>query len=145
MTATKKIQLTDQHIDPRSKYDPELIKLIMPIMSEGGGLAEILAAMGISKPTHYIWMDKYPDYRDEVEKGVVASESWWVNYLRQNLGNKSANVGLIVFSMRNMFGWLTKDAEAPQVIISAEASDDLDLAAAKKAAMKIIKEHAKKD
>lgn len=104
-----------------SKYTSEICETIETIMSEGLSKMELSLALNISRDTLYRWIEKYPEFKHAVAKGMERSKAWHIKQLRRGMMGeiKKFNVGAATLLMRNMFDWNGADKQG-QTNISIE-------------------------
>lgn len=67
--------------------------------SRGLSITEARTEIDISKNLWAHWMKHWPEFREVVERFLDLSESWWLAFGRDNLGNKFFNAGLYANQM----------------------------------------------
>jgi hypothetical protein len=55
----------------RSKYEPEIVEIILNAIRDTGGDRPGWEAGGISKDTFYEWINRYPDFSDQVKRAKL--------------------------------------------------------------------------
>lgn len=89
-----------------SRYKPEFAAQLPDLMAHGEAAVEVMAHFGITKPTFYQWLEKYPEFREAYDLARVKSEAWWTQ-----LGRKGASCevaiqpGVWLMNMKNRFKW----------------------------------------
>jgi hypothetical protein len=91
-----------------TKYNPEMCKKVIELMSEGASLCEVAAKLGICEDEIDEWKEKMPEFSDAIKKGKLLSQVWWEKQGRLNLANKHFNYTLWYANMKNRFGWSDK-------------------------------------
>jgi hypothetical protein len=92
---------------PREIEDlPEnFVDIITDMMkTEGASIKEVCAELNITPYRHGKFM-KDERYKQAFEDGVSFAEAWWMTQGRKNLENKSFNVGIYAFQMKNRYKW----------------------------------------
>jgi len=69
---------------------------------------EIAAEFGISVYTLREWSEKYLEFNTAFEVGKALHEAWWLQEGKNNLDNRSYNVGLYKFLTGNKLGYSDK-------------------------------------
>lgn len=93
---------------PRRVRAPEDLPLdFEDQMEEMGGqglsITEARAALDISHTLWAHWFRHWPEFREVVERFLDLAESWWLNFGRENLGNRFFNAGLYQTQMAMRF------------------------------------------
>jgi hypothetical protein len=70
---------------------------------EGLSITEVRANLDIGVTVWLRWFREWPEFRETVERFLDLSESWWLSFGRQNLGNKFFNGGLYMTQMALRF------------------------------------------
>lgn len=89
-----------------SIYDPDVHPArVIELMREGDSIVAVCYDFGITRGTHYNWVEKYPEYKEAVEHGKVASQAWWEKQLKQGTIGKIPyfNSNAAAFSMKARF------------------------------------------
>ena len=86
-------------------WTPQRKRQLELLFYNGGSVIEACHILGIVKQTFYNWYDKYDDFREVVDFGKVAAESWWIQKGRDNVDNKRFNHALWLLMMVNKFKW----------------------------------------
>lgn len=76
--------------------------------SDGAGDIEIARLLKITKKKFYALIEESPAFAEFVERGRTLSEAWWYERGRTALFDKTLNVALYNFIMKNRFGWADK-------------------------------------
>lgn len=88
------------------KYDQSLLDKIVPLYKDGASDIEVAVELNVSRKGYERWMKRYPEFREEVEKGREFSEAWWRKLGRAGAaGMKNVNSALWFGNMKNRFGW----------------------------------------
>ena len=111
-----------------TKYNSEMCKKVIELMSEGASLCEVAAKLGICEDEIHEWKEKIPEFSDAIKKGKLLSQVWWEKQGRLNLTNKNFNYTLWYMNMKNRFGW--RDKQDVQLDISEGTSGVIILPAA---------------
>ncbi len=83
-------------------------EVLIEAYSNGAGDIEIARLLNITRKKFYQLCDDSPAFAEFVEKGRTLSEAWWYEKGRTALWDKSFNVALYNFNMKNRFGWADK-------------------------------------
>ena len=94
-------------------YREKMLPVLLDMASKGASVVEVCAKIGISKETHYQWLNKdseyfNKDYSDVALRAKELCEAWWIAYGRENLkeiGGKRINSNIYALHMMNRFGW----------------------------------------
>lgn len=79
----------------RISYDEEShCKLIIDILSNGGDIYKFCTEIGISDRTFYNWKKNHPEFKEAYEIGNTACTQYWIEDLKNNVGNKDLNTPL---------------------------------------------------
>lgn len=101
----------------KPKYDPEYAKRLPDMFKNGEDVAEVAAALGVSRQAFYDWCKKYPKFNEAYELGKIYSEAWWSKLGRAGAAGKvEIQPTVWIFNMKNKFGWRDKpeDEESNQ-------------------------------
>lgn len=89
-----------------SDLRPDWREYLLEKFGEGWSIAEVLVGLGVTQKVHARLRRDHEEYDQAFEDGMVLSEAWWVRQGRENiLNNRSFNVGIWVFNLKNRFGW----------------------------------------
>lgn len=91
-----------------TKYDPEMIREVVPYMSQGYSKEALAGHLSISKDTLYEWVKLYPDFSDAIKEGTSKSQAFWESLgLRGILTDEKTKFaqGAWAFNMKARFGW----------------------------------------
>ena len=82
-------------------------KEVISMFDKGASIVEVCKFLGINKSTWYRWLKdpRKRDFQEHAEKGLEASESYWVQMGRENIENKNFNTALYSFMMVNKFNY----------------------------------------
>tara|TARA_R110000751_G_scaffold241703_1_gene342141 strand:- start:25 stop:465 length:441 start_codon:yes stop_codon:yes gene_type:complete len=86
-------------------WTPQRKRQLEILFYNGGSVIEACHILGIVKQTFYNWYGKYDDFKEVVDFGKVAAESWWIQKGRDNVDNKRFNHALWLLMMVNKFKW----------------------------------------
>jgi hypothetical protein len=86
---------------PSDFYD----KIVSMFKEDGMSIKEVCSEFGITPSIHARLKKENEEYAKAFDDGVTFSEAWWMKQGRQNLTNKSFNVGVYAFNMKNRFKW----------------------------------------
>jgi hypothetical protein len=111
-----------------TKYDPEMIKEIIPFMSQGYSKEALAGHLKICKDTLYEWIKEYPDFSDAINKGTSESLKFWEKIGIENILNvsesdgknsrsQSLNASAWIFNMKNRFKWNDNKEENDKPIV----------------------------
>ena len=103
------------------KYEPEMDKIVIDLMSQGASKIEVAATLGISKSTLYEWLEKVPGFSAVIERGEMLSQQWWEREGRLSLRDKEFNGSLWYMNMKNRHGW--KDRQDTTVTATVKQED----------------------
>lgn len=95
-------------------------KEIVEFYKQGYSDAEVAASMNITMRQFNSMLADNPTFNKLVEFGRTLSLAWWESQSRKNIGNKSFNTPLWVFTMKNKYGWADK-------IETTNANENVDL------------------
>lgn len=99
------------------KYKPEMCEAVIAHMSQGAGLYEVAAEIGIHMDTLSEWKNPESTYyikefSEAIKTGEHLSRAWWEKTGRENLieehKGSRLNAGLWFMNMKNRFGWADK-------------------------------------
>lgn len=86
----------------RTKYSPKRVELVLDALRHGNTRTAAAAAAGIARGQLYSWMERFPTFRDDVEKAEADAElamvskittaaveswtaaAWWLERRRPN-------------------------------------------------------------
>ena len=90
-----------------SVWTPNNKKDAIAMFYKGAAIVEVCKFLGINKSTWYRWLKdpRKKDFQEHAEKGLEASESYWVQMGRENIENKNFNTALYSFMMVNKFNY----------------------------------------
>lgn len=60
-----------------SSYDPSYCDKVIEWAAEGWSVAEMAAAIGVSKQTVYNWKDAHPEFLDAMSRAEAKCQAWW--------------------------------------------------------------------
>ena len=86
-------------------WTPQRKRRLEILFFNGGSIIEACHELGIVKQTFYNWYEKYDDFKEVVDFGKIAAESWWIQKGRDNVDNKRFNHALWLLMMVNRFKW----------------------------------------
>jgi hypothetical protein len=90
-------------------YDPAKHPMQFIIKSkEGKSEVEIAAEFGVGVSTVRGWTEQYLEMHHAYEIGKAAYEAWWLEEGRNNLDNRTYNIGLYKFLTGNKLGYSDK-------------------------------------
>lgn len=80
-------------------FPPMLEKLYEEYKTEYG----VAAALGVSKGTYDIWVEKHEEFRNAHHYCKDKFKGWYLKYLIENFGNQSLNTSLVIFFGKTYF------------------------------------------
>lgn len=83
-------------------------ELLLKKYEMGASDVEIARALKITIARFYQLCEDVPEFNDFAERGRTLAQAWWFEKGRTNLWNKSFNVALYNFNMKNRHGWADK-------------------------------------
>lgn len=90
-------------------YKSEYCDKLIEHMRDGNSFETFAAVIEVSKPTLYVWADKYPAFLEAKRTGDALSEAWWEKQAKQGLwkmkGEEELNTTLWIFVTKNRFGY----------------------------------------
>lgn len=94
-------------------YSPDMLPIIIDLMSQGASKVEVCAAISICNDTLCEWCkptSKYfnKDFSETIKKGERLSQAWWEANGRKNLENPKFNYTGWYMNMKNRFKWADK-------------------------------------
>jgi transposase-like protein len=92
--------------DKRSKYKKKYAKQLLDGARKNGESIEELCQMwGVTRPTYYAWLQKYPEFRAAAEHGERDVIAYWNKLHRMvSQGQIKGNASCINFAMKNVQG-----------------------------------------
>jgi hypothetical protein len=76
--------------------------------AEGADDIEVMAALGLSRADFMNYYESEPSFKEYVDIGRMKSSAFWRRVARKHLFNKSLNVPVWTFVMKNREGWAEK-------------------------------------
>jgi len=70
-------------------YNPEWVKTLPEMFSEGQSVLEVSVNLGISRNTFYEYCKLYPEFNDAATRGKEISQQWWEKMGRSHLFDTS--------------------------------------------------------
>lgn len=92
----------------KSKYTPELPGKVLDLMAKGKTIAQVCAALKVSKQVFFDWLKQYPDFANAYDLGQSLAEAHWeTNVLDPAIRGEMPDVkeGLLRFKMSHRFHW----------------------------------------
>lgn len=87
------------------KYKPEYAIKLPEMFKSGEDVAEVCAALNISRATFYNWIKKYPEFEEAYSFAKTLSEAWWQKLGRAGAcGKADINPAIWIFNMKSKFG-----------------------------------------
>jgi transposase-like protein len=86
-------------------WTPQMKRRVEILFYNGASIVEVCREIGIVKKTFYNWMEAYPEFKEVVDHGMIAAESWWIERGRENVDNRKFNHALWLLMMVNRFKW----------------------------------------
>ena len=98
-------------------YSAKAVEVINGLGSNGEGMAEAWAELGISRQTFYDWQKAHPEFLDAVNGMKARSQAWWERNGRLatfGMRDEAFNATAFIFNMKNRFGedWRDKVEQA---------------------------------
>lgn len=84
------------------------VDVLLKEYSEGADDIEVMAALGLSRADFNNYYETEPAFREQVDVGRMRSSAFWRTVARKHLFNKSLNVPVWTFVMKNREGWAEK-------------------------------------
>ena len=84
-------------------YRPESCERFIEMSSQGMGIIEIAAGLGVTRQTLYNYCERYPEFLDAYTRGKELCQAWWEMRGREGLDNREFNPGLWKLNMCNRF------------------------------------------
>ena len=102
-----KVKKRHGEIVHNSVWTPQNKKEVLEMFDRGSSIVEVCKFLGINKSTWYRWLKdpRKGDFQEHAEKGLEASEAYWVQMGRENVENKNFNTALYSFMMVNKFNY----------------------------------------
>ena len=66
-------------------YNPEWVKTLPEMFSEGQSVLEVSVNLGISRASYYNFEKEYPEFLDASTRGKELSQAWWERMGRENM------------------------------------------------------------
>ena len=66
-------------------YNPEWVKTLPEMFSEGQSVLEVAVNLGISRASYYNFEKEYPEFLDASTRGKELSQAWWERMGRENM------------------------------------------------------------
>lgn len=118
-------------------------KLMLDEYRAGGFDVEVCSILQISQKEFEAKFNIDGDFQDAVLFGRMLCKAWWYSQCRKGLRDKTFNTALFYATMKNLFGWSDKVADATKEIKTIEemSEDEIrsELVAKAKAFEKSIK------
>lgn len=93
----------------KQKYDPAFVERLPGMFANGESVAEVAAALGVSRRAFYDWVEQYPEFKTAYEDGKQLSEAWWTKLGRAGAAGKvDIQPTVWIFNMKNRFEWRDK-------------------------------------
>lgn len=87
-----------------TKYNKEILPLMLEKFKEGASVCEICADLDISRETFYNWTKQYPEFLDTYKKGLEYSQAWWEKIGKAGtVGKLNINPTMWIYNMKNRF------------------------------------------
>ena len=90
-------------IKSKSKYDPEILPIILEMGLTGASQKMIWSKLGISAGTARAWKEKYPDFAEALDLALVHSQAFWETAMLTNVENKNFNSRMVEIAVRGQF------------------------------------------
>ncbi len=93
----------------KPKYDPAFVEQLPGMFANGESVAEVASELGVSRQAFYVWVDRYPEFKEAYEEGKQLSEAWWTKLGRAGAtGKVNIQPTVWIFNMKNRFDWRDK-------------------------------------
>lgn len=90
-----------------SKYKPEYGPLLLELMTNGKSIVQVASKIGVTSATLYNWAQVFPEFKEYLDRGREASESYYEDKLQELAGDatlkSSAAVKALEFLMASRF------------------------------------------
>jgi len=86
-----------------TKYSAKMVEAANELGDEGESMAEIAAALGISKDTLYNWIDQHTAFSDAIKGANLRSQVWWERVGKVQATEGTGNASSFIFQMKNRF------------------------------------------
>lgn len=101
-----------------TKYDPKMGPEVIRWMAMGYSKEAAAAAIGISKPTFYVYISEYPEFSNAVKEGEQQNLLFWEGAGLAGMHADKFSSATWIFNMKNRFKWsdrqeIVGDAEKP--------------------------------
>ena len=84
-------------------YKPEHCDLAIEAGKQGKSLAWIAAEIGVTKPTIFNWIEKFPEFAEAMALAKVYAQRWWEDAGQTNLATMGFSAGMWSRSMAARF------------------------------------------
>lgn len=81
---------------------------LLGLYEQGAGDIEIARHLKITIKRFYQLIEEVPAFAEFVEQGNTLAQAWWIEKGRTSLWDKTFNVALYNFNMKNRYGWADK-------------------------------------
>lgn len=81
---------------------------LLELYEQGAGDIEIARHLKITIKRFYQLIEEVPAFAEFVEQGNTLAQAWWIEKGRTALWDKTFNVTLYNFNMKNRYGWADK-------------------------------------
>jgi hypothetical protein len=100
-----------------TKYNPDMCARVIECGKEGMGLAEMAAAIGVTRETVADWRATNPDFSCAIKEALSYSQAWWEQKGREGAIGKidGFNATGYIFQMKNRFRADWHDRSAVEV------------------------------
>ncbi|MEI6529714.1 MAG: hypothetical protein WCN88_04980 [Candidatus Falkowbacteria bacterium] len=89
-----------------TKYDAAAhTALLLKMLSQGNSRAMFCAEVKIAARTFNDWLEKYPEFLDAYETGMVDAQAYWEKMAVDNMGAPNFNYSLWLAIMRDRFNY----------------------------------------
>lgn len=88
-----------------TKYNPDMLPLLIECGKQGMGLAEMACAIGVDRDTIKEWRKSNPEFSAALKVALEHSQAWWESKGREGAIGKieGFNATGYIFQMKNRF------------------------------------------
>ncbi len=91
------------------KYNEDICDELPDMFINGESIAEVSAALGITKQCFHNWVKEHKEFGEAYERGRTLSEAWWTKLGRAGaMGKVPIQPTVWQFNMHNRFKWTTR-------------------------------------
>lgn len=84
-------------------YDPSICEEFLALAAEGKSIAQMCAAIGISRKTFYEWSRSHKEFGDTAERCYELSLAWWEDKGQEGILQGVMNAAAFQFQVKNRF------------------------------------------